>query len=117
MTDLFGMISVAWAALAVWRFTRLLVYDNGPFHVLDWLRYKAGVKVTYDAQTGSEERYGDTELGELLACPHCVSFWIALALLPYWLLGLPVWLYSTYEVIITLGALWGIATIIIIKVD
>ena len=50
------------AVLAVWRFTHLLVAEDGPFRGLVWLRLKAG----------------EGFWGTLLDCFYCLSLWIAL---------------------------------------
>jgi hypothetical protein len=50
------------ATLAVWRFTHLLVAEDGPFKLIVWLRAKAGSGFW----------------GNLLDCFYCLSLWIAI---------------------------------------
>lgn len=54
-------------AVAVYRITRLITRDSLPL-----------VKRPRDAVA---ERWGDRALGELVVCPWCVSFWVALAVI------------------------------------
>jgi hypothetical protein len=49
--------------LAVWRITMLLCYEAGPFDVFAWIRV-------------GFVRVG---LHRLIRCPHCVSFWVSIA--------------------------------------
>jgi Protein of unknown function (DUF1360) len=51
------------AVLAVWRVAHLLARERGPWD---------GVSRLHAALVGRS-------LGELLACPHCVALWLALA--------------------------------------
>jgi hypothetical protein len=51
--------------LATWRATRLLLYEDGPFDVLDRLRAEA-----------SKTETGDT----LFSCHYCMSVWVGLSL-------------------------------------
>jgi hypothetical protein len=50
------------AALAVWRLTHLLAFEDGPFNSIYYLRKKA--------EAGF--------FGNLLDCFYCLSLWIAL---------------------------------------
>lgn len=61
--------------LATWRLTSLLVDEDGPYGVFDWLRYKAGV-----AHDSRNERYGRNEFAKGMICPWCVSVWIGCVL-------------------------------------
>ena len=54
-------IRFALASLAVWRFTHLLVEEDGPAEVVVWLR----------------ARLGQRRLGELMDCFYCLSVWVA----------------------------------------
>ena len=50
------------AVLAVWRFTHLIVAEDGPFKLVAWVRRKAGQGF----------------LGSLLNCFYCLSLWISI---------------------------------------
>jgi len=52
---------LALGSLAVWRLTHLLAAEDGPFHLLAWLRRQAGSGF----------------LGELMDCFYCLSLWVA----------------------------------------
>lgn len=54
-------------AIAVYRITRLITRDSLPL-----------VARPRDA---AQRRWGDRALGELVVCPWCVSFWVALAVI------------------------------------
>ena len=74
-------------ALAVYRLTHLLVFEDGPFDVFDWLRAKAGVYVAIVTTNPPQEQFtADTFLGRLLLCPLCLSVWVAgVAVIAMWL--------------------------------
>lgn len=81
-------------ALAVFRFTYLLWWENGPFDLIDWLRAKAGVFYDYTDTV----RMGKTFLAKVLNCPHCLSSYISLVAI----VG-----FMSYNYWIDLFALWG----------
>ena len=60
-------------ALAVWRLSSMLVNEDGPLHIFNKLRYKAGMR--YDEHSSE---YPTTQLSELLSCVWCTSVWIAI---------------------------------------
>lgn len=68
------------AVLAVWRVAHLLARERGPWDLVSRL---------HAALAGRP-------LGELLACPHCLGFWLALLpaawLAPDWPRGVLLWL-------------------------
>jgi alkylhydroperoxidase family enzyme len=68
------------AVLAVWRVAHLLALERGP----------------WDAVSRLHAALAGRALGELLACPHCLAMWLALApaawLAPGWGEGLLLWL-------------------------
>ena len=68
-------------ALAIYRLTVLLVYDSGPFFVMDRFRAWAGIR--YDALN---QQYLLNEFARGLACGYCVSLWVALVVVPLYLL-------------------------------
>jgi hypothetical protein len=62
------------AVLATWRVAHLLAREDGPFGLVAGLRHRAG---------------------RLLACPYCLSLWLALPLAAFfadaWTTGLLLW--------------------------
>lgn len=67
-------------ALAVFRMSHLIVWEDGPFDCLERLRAHLGVR--YDAE--SDKIAGEGLLGGLIACQYCLSVWFALG---FWLLS------------------------------
>lgn len=57
--------------LATWRASSLLVYEDGPYLVLERLRGRLGV--VYDERS---QRSGTNELARALTCLWCVSVWV-----------------------------------------
>lgn len=55
------------AAVAAWRVTHLLAYEDGPADVV------AGIR----------SRLGDGSLGKLADCFDCLSIWVAAGLVPF----------------------------------
>ena len=122
-TSVLAVVNIVFLIVAIWRYTRMLYRDNGPFHILDWMRHKFGVQITYIESPGESqyvvERTGEGVLGELFSCPYCLSFWVALFFSPYMLakldiLVLPSWAFLAYAFVIMFGGLWGWATMLII---
>lgn|SRR5690554_6737384 len=58
-------------ALAAWRLSRLLAFEDGPAQMLARLRYAVGVR--YDAHS---QAYAVTEAAKLVLCYYCSSVWI-----------------------------------------
>lgn len=75
--------------LAVWRFSYMLINEDGPFDILDHTRRLANRVNTISA---------------LFACIYCMSIWIAAALLLLRAASLTV-----FEIIVYIGALSAIA--------
>jgi hypothetical protein len=78
-------------ALATWRLTSLLVWEDGPFEVFAKLRHRLGVRYN-----NMNMAYGTNWLAKGVVCPACASvwfgfFWAVLYLLwqPAWMLALP----------------------------
>lgn len=73
-----SIFSFALASLAVYRISRMITDEEGPFRAFTWLRGLARP---------------DTWIGRGLECIMCVSFWIALPIALYiggdWLLTWP----------------------------
>jgi len=63
----FSLAAFAIASLAVWRVTHLLNAEQGPWGLCARLRQWAGQGL----------------LGQALACFYCLSFWVALPLVPW----------------------------------
>jgi hypothetical protein len=55
-------------ALAVYRLTQLVIYDEGPYSIFDRIRMTLRIHERNDW------------IGRGLTCPACVSFWIGLLL-------------------------------------
>ena len=75
-------------SLAAWRIANLIVDDSeqGPFDVLDKLRYILGIRYDEKGRMMSVDKpviY--RELGRAVSCMWCLSLWIGLllALIPY----------------------------------
>lgn len=60
-------------ALAVWRLSYMLVWEEGPGNVFGRLRNYVGVK--YNAHNYP---YGESFLAKLFSCLLCMSVWISL---------------------------------------
>jgi len=54
------------AILVVWRLTRLLCFENGPFHMLLKIR----------------ELFYKLHLGNLIECFHCSALWVSIIIAP-----------------------------------
>lgn len=67
------MLDFVILALATWRLTSLLVWEDGPFQVFARLRHLLGVR--YDEQS---QPYGSNWLAKGVICPACASMWFAL---------------------------------------
>ncbi|MEO5651062.1 MAG: hypothetical protein ABIR03_14225 [Ginsengibacter sp.] len=77
------------SVLALWRITHLLGKEDGPFHIIFFLRKKAGAGF----------------FGSLLDCFYCLSIWVAL---PFGM-----WLGNNWwEKILYWGALSGAACLL-----
>jgi hypothetical protein len=64
------MLKICIKALVVYRMTKMVYEEVGPFSVF--------VKARNRARRASVKHYGgDNWIAEGLACPHCISFWIS----------------------------------------
>lgn len=68
------MASMLVNCLIVWRVTRLLFMEDGPYQIIGKFRDLAGVSYTQNSQP-----FGTTEIGKALACKFCLSVWVGLA--------------------------------------
>jgi hypothetical protein len=69
-------------ALATWRLTSLLVWEDGPFEVFAKLRYRLGVR--YDDLS---QAYGTNWLAKGVVCPACASVWFG----TFWAIAYLLW--------------------------
>ena len=70
--------------LAVWRISRLLSSERGPFAISEKIRHLCGVRYTDRVIT-------DSELSKLISCPACTSVWLgAIASVLYITLGIAI---------------------------
>ena len=63
------------AVLATWRLSSLLVNEDGPFEMFDWLRKQIGVYLT------DENDVPLSFLGKLFECVWCISVWVGTGVL------------------------------------
>ena len=77
MPDALLPASVRWilAALAVYRVSELVAYDDGPFGCIR--RFRAWLANESTGIDGLRET-----LGDLVHCPYCLGIWFALVLMP-----------------------------------
>jgi hypothetical protein len=83
------------AAIATWRITHMLLYENGPFRLFRKLRERFGV-VYADADSSEVVSFQY----EITTCPWCLSVWVAAAVTLLQLLSSKVqwlWLPFTYS--------------------
>jgi hypothetical protein len=84
--------------LATWRISSILVEEDGPFEVFDKLRHKLGVR--YDEHSYP---YGENELAKTLTCIWCVSPWVGLCWMLFWLAWPQVAFYVALPLALTAG--------------
>lgn len=73
MLDLTSLIMIS---LATYRFTRLLVKEDGPMMLIDSLRFLLGVR-----RDPYGVCYGEPgSLADMFTCKYCLSLWIAVAM-------------------------------------
>jgi hypothetical protein len=86
-------------ALATWRLTSLLVWEDGPFDIFARLRHGLGVR--YD-ETG--QRYGTNWFAKGVICPACASVWFGAVWGIAYLLYQPTW-YVALPFALSAGAM------------
>lgn len=98
-------IRIAIYAVATYRFTLLFYEEDGPWHIFDWLRAKAGIfhtLYTEENESGKLETKVETTAegfwAELLNCPYCLCGWFSIVAV----IGL-----RTKNKVLELIALWG----------
>ncbi len=62
-------------ALATWRVSNLLMFEDGPFGIISKLRTVLGVKEAYDPS-----KIWTGFISELFSCMYCFSIWVGLTL-------------------------------------
>lgn len=70
---------------ATWRVTHLLMYEAGPFHIIQRLRGATGVK--HDSDTGRPIAWPD---GSVFECFWCLSVWVSIGMIPVAIWAWPV---------------------------
>jgi hypothetical protein len=76
-------------ALATWRVTSLLVWEDGPFEVFARLRHGLGVRYNE-----SNVAYGTNWLAKGVVCPACASVWFGIGWAIAYVLWEPSWLIA-----------------------
>ena len=69
-------------ALATWRISSLIAEEEGPWGLFDLARHKLGVRYDKDGYA-----YGKNEFANRLVCIWCVSGWIGVGWIAFWLLA------------------------------
>lgn len=76
-------------ALATWRLTSLLVWEEGPLDVFARLRHLLGVR--YDQRN---QPYGSNWFAKGVVCPACASVWFGFLWAGAYLLWKPAWMVA-----------------------
>lgn len=66
-------LDVITASVATWRFTHMLLTENGPFRVFRRIRERFGVVYAQD-----DEHQVVSFKYEVLTCPWCMSVWVGM---------------------------------------
>ena len=108
-------------AIAVYRFTLLLVEEDGPGHIFTRLRVWAGISTQVvivgngDAQEAQAQKIMSEDAGflaEMLDCPYCMSGWLSV-----WA-TIGVWKgWKLFDAIAVWGCIWGIVAYIFKQQD
>lgn len=77
--------------LAVWRVTRLLVYEDGPFFIFRRFRMLLGVQYIENSPDDEEIR-ATNPIALMILCPLCTSMWLAIPMVFYFKWGWLEWL-------------------------
>ena len=83
------MLELVILALATWRLTSLLVWEDGPFEFFARLRHGLGVR--YDEANNA---YGTNWLANGIVCPACASVWFGIAWGTAYMLWHPTWMIA-----------------------
>lgn len=102
--------------LAAWRFASLLANEDGPYLVLERIRFLLGVyyitrdglnvksyreySALFEQDKDACVRIAESEIAKLITCPWCSSIWIAAILILFFLwFGQPVvWVLLPFSV-------------------
>ncbi len=83
-----SLLSLVLMALATWRLMTLLVYEDGPWHLLTRFRGAFGVLHDDDGPMG----WPTSMPGSLFRCTSCMGLWIApLIVALWWVFPVVVW--------------------------
>lgn len=74
-----NLITFIVLSLAVYRLSKLMAEEDGPFNSIDKLRYVVGVRTNDDG-----EIYGKNSVATGVICTWCNSIWIGLAITVAW---------------------------------
>jgi len=80
-----GLIDLFLLSLATWRLSRMVTEEDGPANVFRGMRERVGAEDNGVAMPWDEL----SSFGKIAQCPHCVSVWLAAALLLLRLISLP----------------------------
>lgn len=70
----FGLVGIIVFSVAVWRCSKILTEEEGPFMVFSRLRSKLGCE-----NFGISNQWDSlSQICKLLQCPYCLSIWVAL---------------------------------------
>lgn len=83
------MLEFVVLALATWRLTSLLVWEDGPFEVFAKLRHRLGVRYSE-----SNTAYGMNWFAKGVICPACASVWFGMLWGIAYILYQPTWLVA-----------------------
>lgn len=80
-------------SLAVWRISRMIAMENGPFNVMDSIRHRLGA------------HKGETWIQQGIVCVGCISFWVGMIAAvivggPWWVVILHGLAFSAVSVIL-----------------
>ena len=67
------MTELIWLGLSLYRISRLIARENGPFDVLAKFRQYLGKQATIQDKFASIRQ----TIAELFNCPYCLAVWIA----------------------------------------
>lgn len=104
MTD--GLIIFLVHTFAAYRISILLVEDNGPYDVFDFIRMKAGIGSQVTSK-GKVVFSSDRMIGRILLCVRCTSFYVWLVFFGIMVLQIP---YFNHIMIFLAG--WGLITML-----
>lgn len=89
MTDRYkGLVDLIVISLATWRLAALLIYEEGPWHLMTRLRERFGIIHEDDEPVG----WPTSMPGSIFKCMSCMGLWVApVVMLLGWLAPPVVW--------------------------